>query len=275
MIFAVITPLISEKVHGRNNFLIIGNFFIHSGYWIIIFYILFLVSRIKNTEVKVPLNVQRLIEIIATIGIIYFVNNYMDKNILFVFCIVLISNVFIESYKKTSLVLAFIMVLSIIFMLLKNEFLINRINSYYIHQGNCHQLQQCLNSFEYGGLFGIGFNKTQRSFENGDLLPLSLGHSSFGVVVEHFGIIGAIILISLFLFLLYYGILIYFRQHIEYKSKLLILMMIPILVWNSVHILNCTNLFPFGSMLSFFSSSRDLILFTMIYFGFVYKFSKE
>ncbi len=274
LLLAVITPLIGYQVNGLYNFITIGSFSIHSGYAILLFYILFLASRRNNPNAENTVQsfkFSNIIEILATLSILFLMLLYMDKQLFFILTAMIIVNFFLYGFKKTGYILSALVIASFVLLIFSNKHTVNKISDYYTHQGNSHQVQQCLNSFDYGGLLGIGFERTQRSLEKGNLLPESLSHTSFAVVIEHFGILGGIILIALFAFIVNRGLWVYRNSKESDSSNLIALLLLAFLILNSAHILNCLNVFPFGSYLSFFSLGRDNFIINMILLGLIWK----
>lgn len=268
LLFAIIPPLIGWKINGLYNLIANVVVSINSSYWVVLFYILFLASR--NVRVQ-DFKYSFIIEIIVSISIIVLSLVYFEKQLALVLisiiCIYLIS----IGYKKVSVIFALV-TLSIFFCLIfTNNHLINRITSYYSHQGDSHQIEQCLNSFVYGGLLGIGFEHTQRSLAEGNLLPEALRHTSFAVLIEHFGILGGVFLLSLLAFLIYRGLIIFKNSKNSPEGILILLLLFVFFLYNSVHILNCLNIFPFGSNLSFLSYDRDYFIITMIFVGLIWR----
>ncbi|MEK7589140.1 MAG: putative lipid II flippase FtsW [Patescibacteria group bacterium] len=68
-------------------------------------------------------------------------------------------------------------------------------------RGISYQLNQSLIAIGSGGVFGVGFGKSTQKF---GFLPEAVGDSIFAVIVEELGLIGAGVLISLFLLLAFF-----------------------------------------------------------------------
>ncbi len=275
---AILTTYIGIEINGLKRFINIGGIVINSGYWILLFYVFYLVSR-KNANYKGELsqskktsNISIISEIAITAVLLIWILLFMEKQIFIALIIVIIIDLFLINKKRWAMIIAIIILTLFAYPFITNHHFSNRMEGYYTHSWKSHQVKQCLNSFEYGGLFGIGFNKTQRTLSNRNLLPESLGHTSFAVVIEHFGIIGGILLISLFTYFVYYGLRVYMRNKEDSDAFLLPLLLSVFIVFNLAHVMNCLNLFPFGSMLSFFSVGRDFNIISLITAGLIFKY---
>lgn len=96
----------------------------------------------------------------------------------------------------------------VLVFVLSKDYILARISSYteYRSSGNTsYQLQQALIGFGNGGLTGVGpGNSNQRDF----FLPEAHGDFIFSIIGEEYGFIGAFIILSLYMIIIYRGYLV-------------------------------------------------------------------
>jgi cell division protein FtsW (lipid II flippase) len=277
LFLSIATLILGIEFQGLKRFISIGGISVNTGYWILLFYIFFLASKkqgnsiVEKQETRKYTMISIITEVIVTVAILYLILSFMEKHIFFILIALIIIYLFLVNKKSLGIGVTVLLFSLFAYIFISNHSISERITGYYSHNGNSHQVQQCLNSFEYGGIFGIGFINTQRSLADGNLLPESLGHTTFAVFIEHFGILGGLLLIASFTYLVYYGLKIIKKFNEDSLALVIILLLFVFIVFSIAHILNCLNVFPFGAMLSFFSIGRDFNIVTMITAGLIYK----
>jgi len=139
--------------------------------------------------------------------------------------------------------------------------------------GKCYQINQSLIAVGSGGFFGRGFGESRQKFM---YLPEVWGDSIFPIIAEETGFLFSSLLILLFLFVFYRGLLIAREAPDLYGSTLAV----GIVAWLSVqaflNIGGMTNLIPMtGVPLPFISAGGSSILSSMLAMGILLNISKH
>jgi cell division protein FtsW len=143
----------------------------------------------------------------------------------------------------------------------------------YSAQDKCYQINQSLIAVGSGGWFGRGIGQSRQKFM---YLPEVWGDSIFPIMAEELGFVFSTLLILLYLFIFYRGVLIARAAPDIYGSTL----SIGIIVWLSVqtflNIGGMINLIPMtGVPLPFISAGGSAILSNMIAMGILINISKQ
>ena len=143
----------------------------------------------------------------------------------------------------------------------------------YSAQDKCYQINQSLIAVGSGGWFGRGIGQSRQKFM---YLPEVWGDSIFPIMAEELGFVFSTLLILLYLFIFYRGLLIARAAPDIYGSTLAI----GIIVWLSVqtflNIGGMINLIPMtGVPLPFISAGGSAILSNMIAMGILISISKQ
>jgi cell division protein FtsW len=143
----------------------------------------------------------------------------------------------------------------------------------YSAQDKCYQINQSLIAVGSGGWFGRGIGQSRQKFM---YLPEVWGDSIFPIMAEELGFVFSTLLILLYLFIFYRGLLIARAAPDIYGSTL----SIGIIVWLSVqtflNIGGMINLIPMtGVPLPFISAGGSAILSNMIAMGILINISKQ
>jgi cell division protein FtsW len=138
--------------------------------------------------------------------------------------------------------------------------------------GAGYQIQQSLIAIGSGGIFGRGFGQSIQKFGQ---LPEPVGDSIFAVASEEFGMIGAIIIIALFVALAVRGFQIA-RRAPNYFSGLLVVGLVILIVTQSfMNIGSMLNVVPLvGVPLLFISHGGTALLFALLEAGIILQISK-
>jgi cell division protein FtsW len=136
-----------------------------------------------------------------------------------------------------------------------------------------YHVQQSLQGFYSGGLIGLGLGASRQKF---GLLPAPHTDSIFAVIGEELGLIGALLVIGLFVLLLWRG----FRIAIEARDRLAMLVAGGITFWIGfealVNMSVLLGLLPFaGNALPFFSYGGSSLVTTLCSVGFLLNASRR
>lgn len=152
------------------------------------------------------------------------------------------------------------------------ERLITFLNPNYDPQGQSYQLRQALIAFGSGGLFGKGFGMSVQKF---NYLPEPTGDSIFAIIGEEFGFLGTSILLGLFLFFMYRGLLIATRAPDDFGRLLGSGIVILIIVQSFMNMTAMTGIFPLtGLPLLFISQGGSALALTLAEVGVLLNISK-
>ncbi|NOZ47481.1 MAG: FtsW/RodA/SpoVE family cell cycle protein [Chlorobi bacterium] len=137
-------------------------------------------------------------------------------------------------------------------------------------EGN-YQVEQAKIAIVTGGLFGKGpGNSTQRNF-----LPHPYSDFIYAIIIEEYGLIGGVIILLLYLFLLYHAGAIVRQSSRTYPAFLVIGLMISLVLQAMINMAVAVNIFPVtGQTLPLVSMGGSSILFTSIAFGIILSVSR-
>ena len=138
--------------------------------------------------------------------------------------------------------------------------------------GTGFQIIQSLYAIGPGGLLGQGFlNSRQKQF----YLPEPQTDFIFSIISEEFGILGVIIVCSLFLLILYRGIKIVLNIHDHFPKYLAFGMIFQIMIQTVMNLMVVIGLIPVtGVTLPFLSYGGSSLLITMISIGILLNISR-
>ena len=140
-------------------------------------------------------------------------------------------------------------------------------------QGSGYQIQQSLIAIGTGGIFGRGFGQSIQKF---NFLPEPIGDSIFAVAGEEFGLLGLVILISLFTFFALRGFGI--AAHIKDPfGRLLAVGIVTLIISQAfINMGAMAGILPLtGVPLTFVSQGGTAILFALFEVGIVLNISRE
>jgi cell division protein FtsW len=164
-----------------------------------------------------------------------------------------------------------------VMLMLKSNYQSDRIKCLkdpsYSAQDKCYQINQSLIAVGSGGWFGRGIGQSRQKFM---YLPEVWGDSIFPVIAEEIGFVFSALLILLFLFLFYRGLLIARAAPDVYGSILATGIVVWLMVQTFLNIGGMINLIPMtGVPLPFFSSGGSAILSTLLAMGILVNISKQ
>lgn len=139
-------------------------------------------------------------------------------------------------------------------------------------QGSGYQIQQSLIAVGSGGVFGRGFGQSIQKFE---YLPEPIGDSIFAVYLEEFGLVGGILLVSLFSVFTFRGYKIATHAPDMFGMLLVVGVMTTIAVQAFLNIAAMLSVAPLmGLPLPFISHGGTALLVTLAAVGIVLNVSK-
>jgi len=143
----------------------------------------------------------------------------------------------------------------------------------YSAQDKCYQINQSLIAVGSGGWFGRGIGESRQKFM---YLPEVWGDSIFPIIAEELGFVFSTLLILLYLFIFYRGLLIARAAPDIYGSTLAIGIVVWLAVQTFLNIGGMINLIPMtGVPLPFISAGGSAILSNMIAMGILINISKQ
>lgn len=143
----------------------------------------------------------------------------------------------------------------------------------YSAQDKCYQINQSLIAVGSGGWFGRGLGESRQKFM---YLPEVWGDSIFPIIAEEIGFIFSTLLILLYLFIFYRGLLIARAAQDLYGSTLAIGIVVWLAVQTFLNIGGMINLIPMtGVPLPFISAGGSAILANLIAMGILVNISKQ
>jgi len=139
--------------------------------------------------------------------------------------------------------------------------------------GKGFQLRQALLSLGSGGIFGKGLGMSTQKF---GFLPQAISDSIFAIVGEELGMVGATILIALFVFFFYLGIKIAKNSNDRFSKMTAIGITFWITLQAFINIASTIGIFPLtGIPLPFFSYGGSHLIAEMIGVGILLNISKN
>jgi cell division protein FtsW len=164
-----------------------------------------------------------------------------------------------------------------VMLMLKSNYQTDRIKCLkdpsYSAQNKCYQINQSLIAVGSGGWLGRGIGQSRQKFM---YLPEVWGDSIFSIIAEEIGFVFSAVLILLFLFLFYRGLLIARAAPDIYGSMLATGIIVWLAVQTFLNIGGMINLIPMtGVPLPFISSGGSAILSTLIAMGILVNISKQ
>jgi cell division protein FtsW len=143
----------------------------------------------------------------------------------------------------------------------------------YSTQDKCYQVNQSLIAVGSGGIFGRGLGKSREKFL---YLPEVWADSIFPIIAEETGFIFSALLIILYLFIFYRGLLIARYAPDIYGSMLAVGIVVWLAVETFLNIGGMTNLIPMtGVPLPFISAGGSAALSSLIAMGLLLNISKQ
>ncbi len=140
-------------------------------------------------------------------------------------------------------------------------------------QGKGYQINQALIAIGSGGFSGLGFGESREKYS---YLPEPVGDSIFAIYAEEFGLLGGVVLISLFVLFLWRGLWIGARAPTPFARFLALGLTTSIVIQAFINIGAISGLLPLtGVPLPFISYGGTSLAITMTTVGILLNISKE
>ncbi|MEX2033312.1 MAG: putative peptidoglycan glycosyltransferase FtsW [Candidatus Colwellbacteria bacterium] len=154
----------------------------------------------------------------------------------------------------------------------RRERVLSFLNPEAASQGSTFQVDQALITIGSGGLFGVGYGQSTAK----NYLPERIGDSIFAIVAEEFGLVGSLVLISLFFALVTRMFILAKRASDEFGKLLLVGFATTIGVQAFIHIGGNSGLIPLtGVPLPFISFGGTALAVSMTMIGASLNISKH
>ncbi len=202
-----------------------------------------------------------------------------DLGTLFIIAFTALVVFFAGGGKMTHIIIAMLLAVLALFLLLslKSSYQSDRFKCLkdpsYSASDKCYQINQSLIAVGSGGFFGRGLGQSRQKFM---YLPEVWGDSIFPIIAEETGFFFSTLLILLYLFLFYRGLLIARAAPDIYGSSLAIGIVVWLAVQTFLNIGGMINLIPMtGVPLPFISSGGSAALSSLLAMGILVNISKQ
>ena len=279
LLFLVLIPGIGTIRNGSRSWFGIGGFGIQPSEFSKIGLIIFVSKYLCNNE-KIMSNIKKgVLPILLVIGIFFLlIMLEPDFGTSMVITITLIVIIFTSGVKISFFTsIGIIGIIGIIILIIIAPYRMTRIvsflNPWSDPLGSGFQIIQSLYAIGPGGLLGQGFLKSrQKSF----YLPEPQTDFIFSIISEEFGILGVLIVCSLFFTLFYRCIKISLKQHDLFKKYLVFGLSFGIIIQAILNLCVVVGIIPVtGVTLPFLSYGGSSLLVSMISIGIILNISKN
>ncbi len=202
-----------------------------------------------------------------------------DLGTLFIIALTSFSVFFAAGGKVSHIFMTVLMAALVLFVMLslKSSYQSDRFRCYndpqYSVRDKCYQVNQSMIAVGSGGLFGRGLGESRQKFM---YLPEVWGDSIFPIIAEETGFIFSTLLVLLYLFVFYRGLLIARGAPDIYGSSLAIGVVIWLAVQTFLNIGGMINLIPMtGVPLPFISAGGSATLSSLLSVGILINISKQ
>lgn len=244
-------------------------------------------SRSKNLDILLRTTIPLLLPVVMACGAIFF-SNFSTSAITFFTCWVMlyIGRVKVRELWRLVGIVVVTMVCALTFMTVagigRAETWTNRLKSFagikteqvseQQESDDNLQVEQAKIAIASGGIFGKGpGNSTQRAN-----LPHSYSDFAYAFIVEEYGIIGAFVILVLYLWIFFRAILIFQRCGTAFPSLLVLGLSLMIVLQALFNMLVSVNLFPVtGQTLPLISLGGSSLLFTSLALGMILGVSRQ
>jgi cell division protein FtsW len=274
----VFVPNLGFEYGGARRWLSIGPLFFQPSELLKFGFLVYLSSWLASRKEEVSsfkFGLFPFLIIVAFIAVLLI----MEPNIsaLLVIAFTAVSLFFIAGGRFKQIAVAVLIGIALMFIVVQiRPYLKERVmiflNPTYDPRGLGYQLNQSLIAFGSGGIFGKGFGMGIQKF---NYLPEPTGDSIFAVIGEEFGFLGTSVLIGLFLFFLYRGLLISSRLADSFGRLLGSGIVILIIVQSFMNMAAMVGVFPLtGLPLLFISQGGSALALTLAEVGVLLNISK-
>lgn len=244
-------------------------------------------NKNKNLDILLKTTIPLLLPVVVACGAIFF-SNFSTSAITFFTCwgMLLIGRVKIRELMRLIGIVVVTMVCALTFMTVagigRAETWTNRLKDYVgieteqaadgRSSNDNLQVEQAKIAIASGGIFGKGpGNSTQRAN-----LPHSYSDFAYAFIVEEYGLIGALVVLVMYLWIFFRTILIFQRCGTAFPSLLVLGLGLMIVLQALFNMLVSVNLFPVtGQTLPLISLGGSSLLFTSLALGMILGVSRQ
>ncbi|OGI29387.1 MAG: cell division protein FtsW [Candidatus Moranbacteria bacterium RIFOXYA12_FULL_44_15] len=200
----VFVPAFGSKIYGASRWLRLGSFSFQPSEMLKLSIVVYLAAWLESRSERVKDFYEGLVPFTVIVGLVSFLLiKQPDMGTLGVIILISMSVFFVSGARISHMALMGGTGLAALWILIKTEsyrmdrFLV------FLHpeldpRGIGYQINQALLAIGSGGIFGVGLGHSLQKF---NYLPEPVGDSIFAIIGEELGLIGCVILISIFVFL--------------------------------------------------------------------------
>lgn len=275
----VFVPNIGSKIYGASRWIQLGGFSFQPSEMLKFSLIIYLAAWLESRREKVKDFFEGLVPFLMVISSVSFLLiKQPDMGTLGVMIFIAMSVFFVSGSKLSHMFFLIASGIVAFFALIKLESY--RMNRFlvFLHpeldpRGVGYQINQALLAIGSGGIFGLGLGHSLQKF---NYLPEPVGDSIFAIIGEELGLVGATLLIILFVVLAIRGLQIS-RKTPDCFGKLVVVGVVSWIVFQAfINISAVSGLIPLtGVPLPFISYGGTSIVFLMAASGVVLNISKH
>ncbi len=205
LLVLVFVPQFGFAVKGAQRWLDLGWFTVQPSEFLKLALIMYLSAWFASRERKQSHSLSALIPFFLVLGFVAFLLLLQpDFGTLSIVVLIGIALYFFSgAHLKHFVILMLILVLLFGALSVAAPYRFNRIKTFFNpqqdRQGTSYHINQALISIGSGGVFGVGYGQSKQKLA---YLPEPVGDSIFAVLVEELGLVGALVLLGLFLMLM-------------------------------------------------------------------------
>ena len=239
----------------------------------------------KNREILFETTLPLLLPVVLACGMIFF-SNFSTSAITFFTCWVMlyIGRVRVRELWRLVGIVVIVIAFALVFMSVagvgRAETWVNRLKDFVgieteqveARSDDNLQVEQAKIAIASGGIFGKGpGNSTQRAN-----LPHSYSDFAYAFIVEEYGVVGAVVILVLYLWIFFRTILIFQKCGTAFPSLLVLGLGLMIVMQAFVNMMVSVNLFPVtGQTLPLISLGGSSMLFTSLALGMILGVSRQ
>lgn len=274
----VFIPGIGLEHNGAKRWILLGSFSFQPSELLKIAFVIYFAAWLSSIKDKIRQARYSILPFIVIAGVCAFILiKEPDIGTLIVLFTTGIVMLFVGGARiKTIGLFAFLSVAGVIILSFFKDYVMARLMTFLNPAidplGASYQLQQSLIAIGSGGIFGRGFGQSIQKF---NFLPEPVGDSIFAVYSEEFGLIGVVILISLFLAFTLRALRIANTASDQFGKLLAVGLVMLIFIQSFINIGSMIGIVPLtGVPISFISHGGTALLFALTEVGILLNISK-
>jgi cell division protein FtsW len=275
----VFVPGIGSRVYGASRWLQLGSFSFQPSEMMKLGIIIYLAAWLENRRETITDFYEGLAPFLAIVALVSFLLiKQPDMGTLGVIILIAMSIYFVSGAKVGHIFSMGGLGALALYILIKIEpYRMDRL-TIFLHpeidpRGIGYQINQALLAIGSGGVFGLGLGHSLQKF---NYLPEPIGDSIFAIIGEELGLVGALVLIGLFLFFAIMGLRVA-KNAPDRFSKLTAVGIVSWIIFQAfINISAISGLIPLtGIPLPFISYGGTSIIFLMVAVGILLNISKH